>query len=300
LVNELRPLTPRAGELPTISIVVASKNRHADVLRCIESIAHQSFPPKEIIVVDQSPTPYVLPSDARLHHIHDATISGAAGARNVGWRETTADVVFFTDDDAELMPRCLEEIARGFLRYPTAVALQCALLTPETRSNLQVLYGKIFERGFFDTAPIRRGETIELRKLGSCAMAVRREVYELERFDESLVGYSFGEDWELSQRLRRYGQMFFLPEPLVIHHKSRVNRQEFAQLQRDRWDNYLYFFDKHCAERSFSNRIWRLWWMLGESLRWARYGLGFPILGITARETPSRSLSLRRDQRSKP
>ena len=125
-------------------------------------------------------------------------------------------------------------------------------------------------------------------------MAVRRYLYDYERFDESLIGYSLGEDWELSQRLRRYGLMILLPGPLVVHHKSRVNRNKFEQLQRDRWDNYLYFFDKLEARKFFMNRIWRVWWMLGESIRWARYGLGFPLLGIKTKRTPERSLSLRR------
>jgi len=283
----------------SVSICIPSKNRPLDISRCLQSIQKQTVLPLETIIVDQSSQPYDLPSFAGLIHIWDRTISGSAAARNIAWAKARGDIVLFLDDDTELHPDCTGELLRGFERFPDAIALQFDVGDLEQPLSFNRLHNLIFQRGFFNSSPIRRGAAFELRRLAGCATAFRHNLLKTERFDEALIGYSYGEDWEFSQRARHYGRLLLIPGNFVVHHAVGLNRYKMEQMQIDRWVNFLYFYDKLNAKRHWANRFWRLWWMLGESIRWLRYGLGFPILGIWSRRAPKRSLSLSPDVQSR-
>lgn len=271
----------------TISICIPTKNRPADISRCLASVQSLTVAPEQVIVVDQSTQACALPALPQLVHLHDPGLKGSAAARNRGWELCTADAILFLDDDTELEPNCLAAIIDAFERFPDAVALQCAIdLDEETHSGIESWLVPIFERGFFNCADKRGKDGVEPRRLGGAAMACRNEL-RVEQFDERLVGYSYGEDWEFSQRAKLYGRFCLVEDARVTHHMSAVNRFSRRQKLRDRWENYLYFYDKHRAHQIPLNRFWRLWWMLGESLKWAKNGMGFPMLGIVARGAPS-------------
>jgi GT2 family glycosyltransferase len=198
------------------------------------------------------------------------------------------------DDDVELLPGCLQTLVDVLVSHPKAAAVSCNAVNDEAKGlywwNVHTM---VFARGFFNGSPYRGGRPIELRVLLGCGMALKRSLLLDEPFDENLIGYSYGEDWELSHRLRRHGKLLLAKEARLIHHVSPRNRYGIRQLQRDRWDNFLYFYDKLGASRFFLNRFWRLWWAVGESILWLKEGMGLPVLGLQTRNTPTRSCSLR-------
>ena len=62
-------------------------------------------------------------------------------------------------------------------------------------------------------------------------MIIRREAALEERFDETLPHYSFGEDYEMSIRLRRHGLVGRFSTGLLVHLKAssgRLNRKRLA------------------------------------------------------------------------
>lgn len=281
---------------PSLAICIPSKDRQSDVLRCLESVRTQSIAPLEILVIDQSQTPYALPPMPGLIHVYEPTLSGVAQARNVGVRRASADVILFLDDDVELMPRCLSVLLAGF-DGPGVVAVGCHVANEDHEIGWWSHYTRFFARGFFNNARYRQGDgKIALRRLSGCAAAVRRDVLQKEPFDENLIGYSYGEDWEESYRVARHGKLLWAGDAMVIHHLSPSNRYSEAQMQRDRWDNFLYFYDKLDASQVPMNRIWRLWWMTGESLLWLKQGNGLPFFR-RAGDNRAYSRSLRRDAR---
>ncbi|MBC5805450.1 MAG: hypothetical protein DLM53_03285 [Candidatus Eremiobacter antarcticus] len=281
-----------AGSL-TLAICIPSKNRPDDIARCLESIRRQTVRPQQIIIIDQSKTRYELPPLEGLVHVYNPEITGSAAARNVAWSLSSSDIVFFLDDDVELLDGCIAQLLRGFDLHPDAICLQCAITRSSEEFSLSRLMTHVFQRGFFNSAEIHRRGFTELRRAAGGATGFRQSLFEAEKFDERLIGYSYGEDWEFSYRAARYGRLLLLPDAPLVHHTSPVNRHRMEQLLRDRWDNFLYFYEKLQAGRRRVNAIWRVWWMFGESLKWARLGLGFPLLGIRTKKTPLRSLSLR-------
>jgi O-antigen biosynthesis protein len=282
----------------TLSICIPSKNRPADVLRCLESIGRQEALPQEILIVDQSDVAYALPGMKGLVHAYDPALSGISAARNLGARKSACDIILYLDDDVELLPGCLRTLLDAFETFPDAVGMCCGVVASgESRLQWWQVHTWLFCRGFFNASQlVGKGGLIELRRIYGCAAALRRSLLLKEPFDENLIGYSYGEDWELACRLRAYGTLRLVPESRVIHHVSPTNRYGMRQLQRDRWDNFLYFYEKLNASRFFMNRFWKAWWMLGESILWLKEGMGLPFLGLQSDNAPTRSRSLRRSK----
>lgn len=275
-----------------LSICIPSKNRQAELVRCLDSIRVQSFAPREIVIVDQSDVPSELPKLEGLIHLHRPNLSGTAEAMNLGAQVCSGETVLFLDDDVELLPDCLVRLMAAF-HDPDVVAASCAIANEERALHLWTVYTHVFSRGFFNGAPYKpRGGVFGLRRLTGCAYAIRRSVLLRELFDQNLVGYCYGEDWELSYRLLRHGALRLVPGSRVIHYMSPRNRYSEAQTQRDRWDNFLYFYDKLGAWRFPMNRFWKIWWMLGESVLWLKMGMGLPFWRRSA-DVPTHSLSLR-------
>lgn len=108
---------------PTVSIVIPCFNAERWLAECIESALGQTWPAREIIVVDDGSSdasPAVARSfSARGVRVIEQRNSGAAAARNTGLRASTGEWVQFLDADD--------------LLAPTKVALQMERATGESR-----------------------------------------------------------------------------------------------------------------------------------------------------------------------
>lgn len=108
----------KAISTPQCSIVIPTCNRHNFLLRAVKS-AQEALPAAgEIVVVDDGTKPaceaLAQISCERLRVITNPGPHGASAARNLGVRESRAELVLFLDDDDELMPN-----------YPTRVTELC-------------------------------------------------------------------------------------------------------------------------------------------------------------------------------
>jgi hypothetical protein len=96
---------------PSFSIVIPTYGRGDLLVAALRSIEAQTYPPAEVIVVDDfSPIPVPLPTDLSvpvkvLRHLRN---QGSGAARNTGLAHATADWVLFLDDDDLLTARRLE------------------------------------------------------------------------------------------------------------------------------------------------------------------------------------------------
>lgn len=255
--------------LPTVSVIVPTKNRPAEVARMLESLRAQATMAAEVIVVDQSTPAYDLQPFAELVHLSDPQIGGASAARNRGAEIARGEILFFIDDDVIVQNDCVRLLAEAFARRPALVGAQCSIHNPwdDVAPSLYDLSTRVFEHGFFDSRPRRRGTEIIPRLIDGLASAYRRTLFEHERFDEGLPGYSLAEDWDLTKRAARHGELTVLTEARVVHEHSSTNRHDPAAYARLRRTNLLYLYDKLDAGRDPRNRLWKRWWLFGESLR---------------------------------
>lgn len=88
-----------------VAAIVATVGRKEPLERLLYSLAAQSVPPREVIVVDQNEQPLddvllrTAANPLKLVHLHCPPGSGVSWARNLGWRQTAAEWLLFPDDD---------------------------------------------------------------------------------------------------------------------------------------------------------------------------------------------------------
>jgi hypothetical protein len=225
-------LAPLSAE-PTISIVLATRNRSTLLRRAIESVLAQTYTAWELIVVDDASTddtPSVIANlgDDRIRLV-ESDGSGAGRARNVGLNEASGPIVAFLDDDNVMAP--------GWLRAVT-VAFQ-------ERSDLNAVYGAQLRAGervvpsgptLFFVTPFDWALLIE-RNFIDLGVVAHRNGLEGLAFDEELSRLI---DWDYVVTLA--GRFGIEPLPVLASFyttdapsritDSRSIERETAQLQR--------------------------------------------------------------------
>ena len=107
----------------TASVVVVTKDRPELLATLLRSLAGQSLMPDEVLVVDNNSTKSYdavfreFEKTLPLRMVVEAA-PGIPNARNRGIRETTGDIILFTDDDCAADPRWVEEMVKPFYRNP--------------------------------------------------------------------------------------------------------------------------------------------------------------------------------------
>jgi GT2 family glycosyltransferase len=255
--------------LPSVSVVVPTKNRPEEIARMLQSLRAQPTLPLEVIVVDQSQPPYALEPFPQLVHLHEPAIRGLTAARNRGADAARGDVILFIDDDVVFETDCVREIARAFAERPDLVGAQCAIHNPwdDAPLSLYDVSTMIFEHGFFNSRPRRRRDETIPRLIDGLASAYRRELVRRERFDETLPGYGLAEDWDFTKRAMRHGALTVVPSARVRHLHSPRNRPDPSVYARMRRTNILYLYEKLQAGRHPLNALCKHWWLVGETLR---------------------------------
>lgn len=118
-----------AAHASDIAVVVATYRRAHLIGRALDSIAAQTRPPREIVVVDDASgddTAAVVAAWARAHaapvtFIAAETNGGAGVTRNLGMAATSSPLIGFLDSDDEYLPDALERLAAPFGDHRRAV-----------------------------------------------------------------------------------------------------------------------------------------------------------------------------------
>lgn len=105
---------------PKISVVVPVYNVEAYVEKCLASLAAQTYPNMEVLVVDDTSTDGGGPicdawaaRDRRFRVLHLPENQGLSAARNEGIRRAAGDYVAFVDSDDYVEPDLLETLYRA-------------------------------------------------------------------------------------------------------------------------------------------------------------------------------------------
>jgi glycosyltransferase involved in cell wall biosynthesis len=125
---------PEVAPTPTVSVVVPTRNRPAEVLPCVTTILANE-PLLELILVDQSDgdaTGRAVASvrDPRFRYVR-SDLRGVTNGRNTGIELARGQVVAFTDDDCRAPPDWVAQIARVFSEDPDAAVVCGRVCVPE-------------------------------------------------------------------------------------------------------------------------------------------------------------------------
>ena len=245
-----------------LALIVATRNRPAELRRLLESLASQSRKPDRVVIVDSSDTPVsaVLKSaDGLAIECLRHWPPSASGQRNAGLARVSGDcdLIGFVDDDAVLEPDAIERMLEFWETAPADAAgagfnplNQEWRLGPRTWWLTEKL--GLYSRRPGSVAPSgcqavfgRVAQDLEVDWLPSTAVVWRAEVVRKRRFDEFFDGYSYLEDVDFSYGLRPAWRLYVVAGAGYWHYPSaggRISARRFGQVEVR---NRLYFVEKH-------------------------------------------------------
>ncbi|GAB2877103.1 hypothetical protein GCM10027074_51540 [Streptomyces deserti] len=137
------PETPVTAP-PFTTVVVATRERAAQLARALDSLLAQDHPRFEIVVVDNAPVTGETRElverkyGERVRYVGEP-VPGLALAHNTGLGAARGEVVAFTDDDVVADPRWLTELTAPFAADPELGCATGLILPARLRTPAQVL-----------------------------------------------------------------------------------------------------------------------------------------------------------------
>src|ERR1700730_6268868 len=274
VLNNLTNRVDTAGEPPndnivrtSISVVIASKGRPDFVSETIENLERQTLKPKEIIIV--VPSKEDLPTNRWRDDVR--YIVGPLGLtvqRNKGIEAISNTVTYigFFDDDFELKADYLEQAVAFMNANVSVVGISGRILVDGgiSRDEAKKLIAS------YKPGANPRGMFYSQGKhhiLYGCNMIIRRAVLTYETFDENLPFYSYGEDYDLSIRLERYGLIGRFAGCVGVHLETPGGRVREVLRGYSFVANNWYFLNKGVMHLPL-HMAWTRFWLIcvGKSL----------------------------------
>jgi GT2 family glycosyltransferase len=266
---------------PSVSVIIPTKNRGADLELTIQTLLRQSVLPGELFVVDQSDADVsrskveslVRGTPLCLRYIYDPAIPGGAVARNIAMDQATGEILLFLDDDVEMEENFVEELLATYMSQPEVAGVSGVVTNYEPPSTLMRAWLRVFERGPFhdDRQPVywratefRNGGLCHVTRMTGALMSFRASVLGNLRFDPHLRGVSDGEDVDLCLRLGRQTQLVVNPRARLVHNRSAAGRLD------DHWLRRYLRSQIYLCRRNWNvgirNRVCLWWLLLGSAL----------------------------------
>jgi GT2 family glycosyltransferase len=266
-----------------VAIIIPSWNGASLLRECLKSIAHQTCPAAEVLVVDNGSidnTESVVADFAayNVQYLALGVNTGFGSAVNFGIKHSSSELVLVLNNDTVLAPECLEQITRAADEY-TEIAAFAPLILRMDRPHEVYAAGLMFsDRGYGNRSNrLRDGLSRNpCEVMGVCAAAAmfRRSVLkQVGMFNERF--FLMYEDQELSLRHRLLGhKCLLIPAAVVLHSGSATLKNTFAIAVAENVKNSLITL-LTCAPRyylcSYFRKIAWFYWRLFISLCRAGY-----------------------------
>ena len=210
----------------TFSIIVPSYNEGDDIRLSIESAINQDYPAKEILVVDDSSdeTPRIVREYARQGvTLIEGERKGCCGARNLGMRSASGDVVVLLNGDVRLPRDFLTRIVRHYEAGADYVLVESRVF------NIESLWARFVEMQ----------HQYESKKIGDKAewtegFSSRREIALAVGLIPGDFKQRFCRDWFLGKALHEAGYKKVIDLSIVVTHKAPDNLKEFWRVRKAR------------------------------------------------------------------
>ena len=218
------------------SIIIPSYNEGDDIRLSIDSAIKQDYQNKEIIVVDDSSdnTPKIIKEYAdKGVNLIIGPRKGCCGARNLGMKSASGDIIVLLNADVSLPPDFLSRVSRHYDDGADYVLIEARAF------NLDNLWAKFIEMQHrYDMEKI--GETAEWTEGFSC----RRQA----ALDIGLIPGDFSarfcRDWLLGKRLGEAGYKKVIDYSIIVPHKSPDNFSDYWRVRkaRGRFGSLMQYF----------------------------------------------------------
>jgi GT2 family glycosyltransferase len=212
---------------PSVTAIVLTYDGRALLEVVLPSLAAQSEPAREVIVVDNGSTDgtseWLRSQWPQVKVLALPTNVGVAAALNQGVAQAGGEYVALLNNDLELAGDWLAEMVAGLQRHPDAASVACKLRSYRDRERLDgagdVLTRRLvaFRRGGgeLDEGQYDREEEI-LTPTAGAALYRASALAEVGPFDESFWAYFEDVDWGLRAQLAGW-RSWYIPGALAFH-----------------------------------------------------------------------------------
>ncbi|NAZ86488.1 glycosyltransferase family 2 protein [Kineococcus indalonis] len=276
--SELPPPAPAApaerlrdvAQARRVTIAVCTRERPADLQRCLERLRAVRYRPLELLVVDNAPASRATRDVVARAAAHDARVRyvveprpGLSRARNRALAEASGEVLAFTDDDVHVDPWWVHGLVRGFDRRPDVGCVTGLVATagigtaPEAYFDRRVPWAHVrphrlydlddqrlddpmypYAAGVFGTGANFALDTALMRRLGG--------------FDEALGAGSpsrGGEDLDAFVRVLQAGRSISHEPAAVVWHHHRADVDGLRRQMYGYGSGLTAFYAKHLVDR---------------------------------------------------
>lgn len=221
------PVEIPCSDAPTVSVIIPVHGKLEWTVACLRSIArHAARVPFEVIVVDDaSPdeTYATLSTIKGLHVLRNESNLGFIGSCNAAARAAKGSLLFFLNNDTQVLPGWLDALWHTYLEEPDAGIVGSRLVYPDGR--LQEAGCIVFSDG--ESWNIGRFEPREDPRflyrrdadyVSGAAMLVERALFEQVGGFDTLYAPAYCEDLDLAFAVRAAGRrVIYEPASQVVH-----------------------------------------------------------------------------------
>jgi peptidoglycan/xylan/chitin deacetylase (PgdA/CDA1 family)/GT2 family glycosyltransferase len=269
--NAAQVPTASSKGLPTISVVIPAYNEENYLPLCLESIKKQDYAAEyEVIVVDNASTD----NTAKIARGWGAKVvyeskRSPACARQKGAEVATGELIAFIDADTQAPAYWLSTIVSRFVREPETVVISGPYAYYDAgRIAKLASYGNFIS---IITDQVFRKVLNKGSAIWGCNFAVRRSaLLEVGGFDTSIRFY--GEEYELSLRLKKAGKGGIIPRLFVLTSARRLKR---IGVVNQYWNWIVDYFSVLFWYEPISERLEDLpakaWQTVVDSFSWQRF-----------------------------
>lgn len=226
-----------------VSVIVPTFKRIQFLDRCLRSVALQTQPNFEVLVVNDDPkgatevSQIVAQLDSRFRLIENPQNLGVALSRNKAIAQSSAPIIAPLDDDDWWEPTYLERHVAAHELHPDSVVVYSGYFTDASQLGLRS------RRVEASDPPVDVFEAMLSGRFSLASSSIttmqRQAVVEVGGYD----AYAGVEDWDLQVRLSRLGRFVSIRTPLthyVQHLGFRQSATQLANMQGvlDKWSDY--------------------------------------------------------------
>lgn len=251
---------------PLVSIIISTKNEEKNIVRCLDSLAHQAYSPMEIIVVDNDSSDKTKQVARRYTRRVYNVRPERSTQRNFGAKKIAkGKYLLFLDSDMTVSPDTIKTAVSRMEKDYVLVGLYISEVVTGTSFWSRV---RRFERNFYDATVI-----------DGLRFVRRDEFLKIGGFDENLYAC---EDWDLDKRLKKLGTVALVKNP-IFHNESKFNIKKYLDKKTYYAANFNVYINKWGKndpdiQKQFGP-FYRLFGVFVEKNKWKKL-VDHPILAI--------------------
>jgi GT2 family glycosyltransferase len=259
-----------------VSILIVNYNVKYFLEQCLDSVIRASRNiESEILVVDNQSSDhsieYLAPRFPQVIFIANQENVGFSKANNQAIQDAGGEYILLLNPDTVIGENTLERVCRFMDEHPDAGGIGVKMLDgfghflPESKrgfpspwnsfckmSGLSKLFPGSTVWGKYHLRYLPEDSINEVDVLAGAFMLLRRKVLdEIGLLDETF--FMYGEDIDLSYRIKQGGyKNYYIPEP-IIHYKGESTKKDFKYV-KNFYNAMLIFYDKYYPDTCFIHK----------------------------------------------